>query len=227
MNLMIITVVGFATMLLLRLFFKPPFGQNIVGLNTARRIVAFTFDDGPHPPYTEQLLDVLAKHDVKATFFMIGNRIEKYPETVHRIIAEGHRIGNHSYSHPMLGFRSPARIQREIERTDNLLRQMGVAGKIVFRAPLLTRFLPVAWVLAKADRTHISCNVWSWDWITQNPERIAQTVLKKVAPGSIIVLHDGKVENAHANRSGTIEATGRIITKLKREKYQFSPIIDG
>ena len=205
----------------------PTFGQNIVRLNTARRIVALTFDDGPHPPYTEQLLDVLAKHDVKATFFMIGNRIEKYPETVHRIIAEGNRIGNHSYSHPMLGFRSPARIQREIERTDNLLRQMGVAGKIVFRAPLLTRFLPGAWALAKADRTHISCNVWSWDWITQNPERIAQTVLKKVAPGSIIVLHDGKAENAHANRSGTIEATDRIITKLKREKYQFSTIIDG
>ena len=170
---------------------------------------------------------MLAKHDVKATFFMIGNRIEKYPETLHRIIAEGHRIGNHSYSHPMLGFRSPARIQREIERTDNLLRQMGVVGKIVFRAPLLTRFLPVAWALAKADRTHISCNVWSWDWITQNPDRIAQTVLKKFAPGSIIVLHDGKAENAHANRSGTIEATDRIITKLKREKYQFSPIIDG
>ena len=127
----------------------------------------------------------------------------------------------------MLGFRSPARIQREIERTDNLLRQMGVVGKIVFRAPLLTRFLPVAWALAKADRTHISCNVWSWDWITQNPDRIAQTVLKKFAPGSIIVLHDGKAENAHANRSGTIEATDRIITKLKREKYQFSPIIDG
>ena len=213
-------------MMLLRLFFKPPFGKNVIRLDTEQRLVALTFDDGPHPPYTDRLLDVLAKHKVKATFFMIGNRIEKHPQTVHRVIVEGHQIGNHSYSHPVLGFRLPARIRREIERTDSLLRQLGAAGEIAFRAPMLTRFLPVAWFLAKADRAHISCNVWSWDWTTQNPDRIAQRVLKKTGPGSIIVLHDGKAENAHADRAGTLEATDRIITKLKRKKYRFRTIRD-
>lgn len=227
MNLISTVVAGFAAMIVLRLFFKPPFGKNIVRLNTVQRIVALTFDDGPHPPYTDRLLDILAKHNVKATFFMIGNRIEKYPETVCRVIAEGHQIGNHSYSHPILGFQLPSRIQREIEYTDSLLQQLGAGGEIVFRAPMLTRFLPVAWVLAKADRMHISCNVWSWDWTTQNPNRIAQRVVKKTKPGSIIVLHDGKAENAHANRTGTIDATERIITELKQKEYQFFTIADG
>ena len=92
MRSMITTAIGFATAVLLWLFFRPPFGKNIVRLNTDQRIVALTYDDGPNPPYTDRLLDVLAQHDVKATFFMIGNRIERHPETVSRIIAEGHQI---------------------------------------------------------------------------------------------------------------------------------------
>lgn len=231
MNLIIIVVGTFVAVMLLWLFFRPPFGKNVVHLNTDQRIVALTYDDGPNPPYTERLLDVLAKHNVKATFFMIGNRIEKHPETVSRVIAEGHQIGNHSYSHPLLGFLPPFYVRREIERTDNLLQKYhpyGVfkAGAVVFRAPVLTRFLPVAWVLAKGNRAHISCNVWSWDWTTQNPDKITETVLKKTSPGSIIVLHDGKAENKSANRSGTIEATDQIITALKRDGYRFVRLSD-
>ena len=217
---------GLAAGALLWVYFRPPFGKNIVRLNTDEQVVALTFDDGPHPPYTDRLLDVLAKHNVKATFFMIGDRVERHPETVYRAIAEGHQIGNHSYSHPLLGFLPPKSVQREIERTDKLLRQIGVTGELVFRAPVLTRFLPVAWVLAKGDRAHISCNVWSWDWTTQNPDKITRTVLRKVKPGSIIVLHDGKAENEKANRWGTVEATDRIITALKRDGYRFVRLSD-
>ena len=231
MNPIIIVAVTFAAVMLLWLFFRPPFGTNIVRLNTDQRIVALTYDDGPNPPYTDRLLDVLAKHDVKATFFLIGNRIEKHPETVNRIIVEGHQIGNHSYSHPLLGFLPPAYVQREIERTDTLLQRCHPDGvfkedEIEFRAPVLTRFLPVAWVLAKGNRAHISCNVWSWDWTTQNPDKITKTVLTKTKPGSIIVLHDGKAENKDANRSGTVEATDQIITALKRDGYQFVRLSD-
>ena len=226
MNPILIVVGTLAIVILLWLFFRPPFGKNIVRLNTDQRIVALTYDDGPNPPYTERLLEVLAKHNVKATFFMIGNRIERHPETVNRVIAEGHQIGNHTYSHPLLGFLPPFYVQREIERTDVLLRQQGIIGETVFRAPLLTRFLPVAWVLAKGNRAHISCNVWSWDWTTQNPDKITETVLKKTNLGSIIVLHDGKAENRNANRSGTIEATDRLITALKRDGYRFVRLSD-
>lgn len=230
MSLIITIAIGLGTTALLWFFFRPPFGKNIVRLNTDQRIVALTYDDGPNPPYTERLLDVLAKHNVKATFFMIGKRIEKHPETVHRVIAEGHQIGNHTYSHPLLGFLPPFCVQRQIERTDDLIRQYGVVEEIVFRAPMLTRFLPVAYVLAKGDRTHISCDVWSWDWTTQNPDKITETVLKKTlsstGAGSIIVLHDGKAENKNANRSGTIEATDRIITALKQDGYRFVRLSD-
>ena len=226
MSYMIPVVGTFTGVMLLWLFFRPPFGRNIVRLNTDQRVVALTFDDGPNPPYTDQLLDVFAKHSVQATFFMIGNRIEKHPETVNRVIAEGHQIGNHSYSHPLLGFLPPIYVRREIERTDNLLQQFKVPGEVEFRAPVLTRFLTVAWVLAKVDRAHISCDVWSWDWTTQNPDRITKTVLKKTKPGSIIVLHDGKAENKDANRSGTIEATDQIISALKQDGYQFVRLSD-
>ena len=226
MSPIITIVVGFVTTGLLWFFFRPPFGKNVVRLNTDQQVVALTYDDGPNPPYTDRLLDVLAKHNVQATFFMIGNRIEKYPETANRVIAEGHQIGNHTYSHPLLGFLPPRYVQRQIERTDVLLRQLGIIGETVFRAPVLTRFLPVAWVLAKQDRIHISCDVWSWDWTTQNPDKITETVLKKTKPGSIIVLHDGKAENKKANRSGTIEATDRIITALKQDGYQFVRLSD-
>ena len=226
MKTIIAAVSGLATVGLLWIFFSPPFGKNIVHLNTNQRVVALTYDDGPCPPYTDQLLDVLAKHDVKATFFMVGNQVERYPETVRRVIAEGHQVGNHSYSHPVLGLLPPSYVRREIERTDALLRQMGVNGEIMFRAPILTRFLPVAWVLAKGDRAHVSCNVWSWDWATQNPDRITKTVLRKVKPGSIIVLHDGKAINRNANRLGTVEATDRIIPALKRQGYEFVRLSD-
>ena len=209
----------------LNVFFKPPFGKNVVKLRTEQREIALTFDDGPNPPYTDRLLDVLAKHDVKATFFMIGNRIEKHPETVQRVIAEGHQIGNHSYSHPLLGFLPPTTVQREIERTDALIRQFGVSEDIAFRSPFLARYFPVAWVLSKQKRPHISCNVWSWDWMTQNPDKIAKTVLKKTlsttGTGSIIVLHDGIAKNVSADRAGTIEATDRIIERLKQQEYRF------
>ena len=230
MKSIITAVSGLATVGLLWFFFRPPFGKNIVRLNTDQRIVALTYDDGPNPPYTDQLLDVLAKHNVKATFFMIGNRIERHPETVRRVIAEGHQVGNHTYSHPLLGFLPPTYVQQEIEQTDVLFRQLGITEKTVFRAPLLTRFLPVAWVLAKSDRTHISCNVWSWDWTTQNPDKITNTVLKKTlsstGAGAIIVLHDGKAENKNANRSGTVKATDRIITALKQGGYRFVRLSD-
>ncbi len=232
MSLIITIAIGFGTATLLWLFFRPPFGKNIVHLNTDKRIVALTYDDGPSPPYTDQLLDVLAKHNVKATFFMIGNRIEKHPETVNRVIAEGHQIGNHTYSHPVLGFLPPFSVRRQIERTDDLLQRHGIAKDSVFRAPMLTRFLPVAYVLAKQDRVHISGDVWSWDWTTQNPDKITETVLRKTlsstgtGAGSIIVMHDGKAENKNANRSGTIEATDRIITALKQDGYQFVRLSD-
>ncbi len=226
MSLITTTVIGFVTAGLLWFFFRPPFGKNLVRLNTDQKVVALTYDDGPNPPYTDRLLDVLAKHNVKATFFLIGNRIERHPETANRVIAEGHQIGNHSYSHPLLGFLPPRYVQRQIERTDALLRQHGITEETVFRAPLLTRFLPVAYVLAKQDRIHISCNVWGWDWVTQNPDKITESVLKKTKSGSIIVLHDGKAENKDANRSGTIEATDRIIAALKRDGYQFVRLSD-
>ena len=153
MDTLTIVLLGLVVGVLLNFYVLPPFGRNICKISTDEKIVALTFDDGPNPPYTDRLLDVLAKHNVKATFFMIGNRIEKHPETVQRVIAEGHQIGNHSYSHPLLGFLPPSTVEREIERTDALIRELGVSEDIAFRSPFLARYFPIAWVLSKQKRS--------------------------------------------------------------------------
>ena len=124
----IIIVVGLILAGLLWFFFRPPFGKNIVRLNTDQRVVALTYDDGPNPPYTERLLDVLAKHNVKATFLHDWESDGKaYPETVKSDYRR--RSPNRqsfTYSHPLLGFLPPFYVQRQIERTDDLIRQHGI-----------------------------------------------------------------------------------------------------
>ena len=138
MKSIITAVSGIAAAGLLCFSFRPPFGRNIVRLNTDQRVVALTFDDGPSPPYTDQLLEVLAKHNVKATFFMIGNRIEKHPETVRSVMAEGHQIGNHSYSHPATGFLPTFRTLSVENSSDGQMTSFDRSAlqvRLAFRAP--------------------------------------------------------------------------------------------
>src|SRR5262245_55869804 len=102
------------------------FGEYVARVPIDTPVVALTFDDGPHPLYTGQVLDVLDRFHAKATFFMMGRNVERFPTLVREVVERGHEVGNHSYSHPRLILMSPARIREEIERTDKLLREAGV-----------------------------------------------------------------------------------------------------
>ena len=112
------------------------FGEYFTKVNTQELVVALTYDDGPNPIYTNQLINLLNRLETKATFFVIGQNIETYPETVKKVIDSGHEVGNHSYSHQKLIWKTPAFVRSEIEKTDQLLRQLGVKQEILFRAPL-------------------------------------------------------------------------------------------
>ncbi|HVN85718.1 MAG TPA: polysaccharide deacetylase family protein [Candidatus Binatia bacterium] len=181
--------------------------------------VALTFDDGPNPPYTEEILQVLARYRIKATFFMIGRNIESHPDTARAVLAHGHEIGNHSYSHSPLVFRTPAFVRSELAATDNLLRALGASGEIHFRSPYALHLFAVPLVLTQQRRTNILGRVGGLDWDDQDAERITARVVQGVSPGSIILLHDGS-----GARQGTVVATRMIIEQLRTMGYQFVSI---
>jgi peptidoglycan/xylan/chitin deacetylase (PgdA/CDA1 family) len=192
------------------------FGRIVSRVETAEKVVALTFDDGPSPANTEAVLGVLARHGVKATFFMVGFNIERYPALAARVLAEGHGLGNHSYSHPRFLFRSPTFVEEELAKTDALLRGLGVQGAIPFRAPYGKKLLVLPWVLARQGRTHVTFDVVPYDEATQDAELLTQRVLEATRPGSIILLHDG-----WGSKPGTVAATERIVQALKQQGYRF------
>lgn len=194
----------------------PPVGEVWPRVETSEAVVALTYDDGPNPPYTLDLLDMLDRHQVKAAFFMIGQSVEAHPDVAREALARGHEVGNHSYSHAPLILHSPSFVRRQIDATDARLRAVGVQGEILFRSPYGAHFFAVPYVLWRQRRKNILFDVIVGDWELQDPERIAARVLKRATAGSIIVLHDGGGE-----RSGTIAATGLIIQGLRGRGYRF------
>lgn len=203
------------------LVYFPPMLESHRSVDTDDRIVALTYDDGPNPPHTDRLLRVLESHSARATFFMMGRHAELHPETVRRVIAAGHQIGNHSYSDATLTFRSPGFVREQIHRTDEILQSLGAPAELDFRAPHVAPFLPVAWVLSREGRRHIGANVVPQDWSTDDADAIAEHVLARVGPGSIVLFHDGLDVLDGADRSATVEATERVVSALSDRGYRF------
>lgn len=157
---------------------------------SSRSAVAMTFDDGPDPATTPGLLELLAAHGVRGTFFVTGERAARFPELVEAIISHGHAIGNHSYHHGNSAlFRSPAAIRKEIEATQAVLRASGVVS-LAFRPPagITTPRLRPALRDAGMFVVNFSCRALDGGnrWI----DRIAERILRRVKPGDIILLHD-------------------------------------
>ncbi|VBB05000.1 polysaccharide deacetylase [Lucifera butyrica] len=181
---------------------------------TSRKVVALTFDDGPLNTSTPKILQILREKGVKATFFVVGERVEKYPMLVRQEAAEGHEVGNHTYSHPKLRGLNRQEIDKEIEKNETLISQV---------APRPTLFRPPEGKYSKTvledarERGYIIV-LWSIDtkdWRCPPVGDIVDSVLKNVKPGSIILLHDGKYP------SPTPEAVDCIIDSLKSRGYEF------
>ncbi|MFA5074531.1 MAG: polysaccharide deacetylase family protein [Candidatus Babeliales bacterium] len=199
-------------------------GKAIQKVHTKEKVVALTFDDGPNPPYTNELLEVLKKHEVKATFFVLGKYIKNYPDAVKQIYQAGHELGNHTWSHNYMIFKSCKTIRKEIDSTDKAIRDLGYTGIIYFRAPHGAKLISLPMVLSKQNRAHILFNVIAWDWTQPGVKKIVNNVMKSVKPGSIILLHDGDGAKDKADRSQTVKATDIIIQKLKQQNYKIVTI---
>lgn len=186
------------------------FGRLVARVETSRPVVALTFDDGPrgHAP----VLDVLGRHGVPATFFVCGSGMEQPAEMAlaRRMVAEGHELGNHSYSHRRMVLKTPGWVAREVEATDRLIRQAGHAGPITFRPPYGKKLLVLPFYLAQTGRTTVMWDVEGE--LAATPEGILAVVKRETRPGSIILLHGA--------RQATQAAVEPIVKWLASEKYR-------
>ena len=189
------------------------------------RQVALTFDDGPSVPYTGQVLDILRKNRVRATFFLCGENAARYPDLVRRIKAEGHEIGNHTYSHPYLYLMGRARIADEIDRTQDVLQRISGRRPRLFRPPFGVRWFSLWPLLRERGMTMVLWSIWGRD-CRPGASDIAQATLAQLRPGGIILLHDGYETRkpAEVDRSGTVRALPAIISGARRAGYAFVPI---
>lgn len=183
-------------------------------IRTQQKVVALTFDDGPNPPYTEQLLEVLSEKKIKATFFLIGRQIESHPDTALKILAGGHEAGGHSYDWTLLAFKRKSFVNAQLDKMEQAFKSIGVTNLTLFRPPNGILSFGQSKLLENRNLKLINADVVAGDWKTNDPEKITRIVLKKVRPGSIIVLHDGG-----GDRSATLAATPIIIDALCRQGY--------
>ena len=189
------------------------------------RSVVLTFDDGPAPPFTEQVLDILAQHKVTATFFLCGKNVERHPEIARRIVREGHTIGNHTYSHPFLFFRSSRFIASEIDRAQEAIERITGVRPTLFRPPYGARWFGLMPVLRRRGLKMVMWSVMGFDWKYQT-QTIIRATTRRLHPGAVILLHDGHEQPppGGVNQSSTVEALPAIIEAITRSGLTFAPI---
>lgn len=183
---------------------------------TAQKAVAITFDDGPNPVYTPQVLEIFSEAKGKATFFMIGEQMGNYPEVVKQVADQGHEIGNHTFTHPKLSQLSIQDCLKEIEETEKLIEKMAGRKPVVFRPPYLDYNQDTVSLLQNKRYPMIGAlNLEAQDWEQPGVEHIVRKSREAVKNGSILIFHDG-----YGDRSQTIEAVRILVSALTSQGYQ-------
>ncbi|MFJ3788492.1 polysaccharide deacetylase family protein [Kitasatospora sp. NPDC090091] len=191
-------------------------GRLLHGGEGAAPVVALTFDDGPHPEHTPRILDVLRRHDAPAAFFCIGLHALAHPGVVHRIAAEGHTLGNHTWSHAYLPDLGPIELQRQLSFTAEAIAAAAGGGPVPWlRPPYGGRSPELLERVADSGLTTVLWDVETNDWARPRPEVVAERVLQQVRPGSIVLMHDGG-----GDRSRTAAALPAVITGLRERGYR-------
>ena len=200
------------------------FGRTFTGLPRGTRQLALTYDDGPNDPHTQRLLEVLARHRVRATFFLIGSRVQQRPDMAREIAAAGHVIGNHTFTHPLLTFQSASHIRRELADCRSMLQDAVGNHSNLFRPPFGGRRPAVLRIARGLALEPVMWNVTGYDWNAPPAEAIEQKVAKRVRGGDVILLHDGGHTQMGADRSQTVIATDHLISRYKSQGYTFVTI---
>ncbi|MDD5132270.1 MAG: polysaccharide deacetylase family protein [bacterium] len=198
---------------------KSYMGWAVGQAKTREKIVALTFDDGPSKTYTPQVLAVLKKYNVKATFFMCGAQAQYYPDLVKQASADGHEIANHSFSHPNL-FKNKSKrgaaLVAEIVQMNHLVEKLTMIKPAYFRAPYNYMGLETIKAVNDAGLIYVSWTFSVKDWERPAPAVMVEAFNKRLIPGSIVLLHDGG-----GNRANTVAALSGMIESAKKKGYRF------
>ena len=180
----------------------------------ADKYIAITFDDGPHPKNTPRLLNILRARNIKATFYMVGSNVDLYPQVVRRVVAEGHEIGNHSYSHRLFSKMGDSEIRQELSRTRDAVQRAAGVQPLTLRPPfggMLTR--QREWVNAEFGYPIILWSIDPLDWKRPGPSVVCSRIVSATTPGSIILAHD--------LHSQTVDAMPATLDGLLQRGFKF------
>ncbi|PKR83313.1 polysaccharide deacetylase family protein [Heyndrickxia camelliae] len=192
-------------------------GDAIWNARTSKKMVALTFDDGPDPLYTPQILKLLKKYNAKATFFVIGEHVGEYPEIVRDEVKEGHEIANHTYSHNFIFTSSSKHLKQEMEKTEKIIKETTGISPAFFR-PIGGYYNKR--IIETAREAGYRVIIWTWnqdskDWKEPGAAKIAKNILSDTMPGDIILMHDGG-----GDRSQTVKALEKILPQLKKAGFE-------
>lgn len=191
------------------------FGEIYPRVETDKKIVALTFDDGPTKKHTDEILQILRDENVKATFYVMGSGIAENPGELEKIIAGGHEIGNHTYNHERMFLVSPSFVKSEIETTDELIHKAGWTKEITFRPPFGKKLFTLPYYLSQNNRKTITWDVEPETYFEKS-EDIIKNTLENTKNGSIILLHV-----MYDSRSESMRSVKPIIENLRAKGFQF------
>ncbi len=204
------------------------YGRTFTGLSRGTKQLALTYDDGPNDACTPRLLEVLARHEVHATFFLIGRYVRQVPEIVRQIVGAGHVVGNHTFTHPLLTVKSATGIREEISGCRSALHDaIGGDSQLVsnlFRPPFGGRRPAVLRIARDLGLEPVMWNVTGYDWNAPPAAEIERKVARQIRGGDVVLLHDGGHKEMGADRSQTVLATDHLITRYKSEGHEFVTI---
>ena len=200
------------------------YGRTLTGGIRGSKQIALTYDDGPNDPHTLKLLDVLAKHNVRATFFMIGRYVQQRPDLARAVAQAGHVIGNHTFTHPLLIFKSEAQTRRELIDCHKALDSAIGKHSNLFRPPFGGRRPATLRIAQELGLQTAMWNVTGYDWNTPPATVIEKKVARQMRGGDVILLHDGGHRVLGADRAQTVTATDNLIGRYKDEGYEFATV---
>jgi peptidoglycan/xylan/chitin deacetylase (PgdA/CDA1 family) len=218
--LLVLLLYGAGTGVMLYLIFHPRNSWLVANHSRVddKKCIALTFDDGPDPVDTPRLLDLLREKNVKATFFVVGERAERYPEIVRRARDEGHLIGNHTWSHRSLFcFLTPGRLRSEIDHGAESIRSITGFRPRLFRSPVGLRHPLLGVYLKEAGLEYVSWSIRTCDTLSLNSTTLAHRILNTVTGGDVILMHD----HLPAGAAPMLEALPGVIDELRGRGFEF------
>jgi peptidoglycan/xylan/chitin deacetylase (PgdA/CDA1 family) len=197
------------------------YGRTLTGGAPGSKQIALTFDDGPNDPHTLKLLEVLDKHRVRATFFMIGRYVRERPDIARAVAQAGHVIGNHTFTHPLLIFKSVEQTRKQLIDCRQALTDAIGPHSTLFRPPFGGRRPATLRVARELGLQTVMWNVTGYDWNAPPAAVIEEKVARQIRGGDVILLHDGGHRAMGSNRAQTVIATESLIRRYLDRGYEF------